>query len=113
MPVGATNLMCNLQSNNSCRTSNKRVTVVVFPVPGPPVIIENGLLIAVATATFANLFSCFSGNISLIFDEFHHKKRLKCGVFKVFLYIARYDIHLAKYDRNTTRQIEIPLVQFD
>ena len=38
LPVGATNLMCNLQSNNSCRTSNKRVTVVVFPVPGPPVI---------------------------------------------------------------------------
>ena len=61
-PVGATNLMCNLQSNNSCRTSNKRVTVVVFPVPGPPVIIENGPLIAVATATFCqSVFSCFSG----------------------------------------------------
>ena len=52
-------------ANNSCNTHNNRVTVVVFPVPGPPVITENGLFTAVATATFANQFVPVVGEITI------------------------------------------------
>lgn len=48
-PVGATKRIVWFDSN--CNNNNSLVTVVVLPVPGPPVIIASFLPSAVAVAT--------------------------------------------------------------
>lgn len=55
LPVGATNFMLNGAAlYNDCKIANSFVTVVVLPVPGPPVITLNPFVAAIAHATFAN-----------------------------------------------------------
>ena len=57
-PVGAANsIRKGLPCEKDCATSkaNNLVTVVVLPVPGPPLITEKGKLAAFATDTFCQL----------------------------------------------------------
>jgi hypothetical protein len=60
-PVGAASMIFKGISENSCNNARILTTVVVFPVPGPPVIIVNGYFIAVIAASFCQLILSITG----------------------------------------------------
>ena len=58
LPVGATSLILSgALRYNDCKIANNLVTVVVLPVPGPPVITQKRFNAAIAHATFCQSMS--------------------------------------------------------